>query len=81
MLSQYFLSEYSGCLERKVFPLIHFGVSVENPGIGLPTPLSHNVPVYFEDISAVVQSFEHSLALPSFGIGMKTDLFQSCGHC
>ena len=21
------------------------------------------------------------LALPSFGIGMKTDLFQSCGHC
>ena len=25
--------------------------------------------------------FEHSLALPSFGIGMKTDLFQSCGHC
>ena len=25
--------------------------------------------------------FEHSLALPLFGIGMKTDLFQSCGHC
>ena len=25
--------------------------------------------------------FEHSLALPFFGIGMKTDLFQSCGHC
>ena len=24
---------------------------------------------------------EHSLALPFFGIGMKTDLFQSCGHC
>ena len=24
--------------------------------------------------------FEHSLALPFFGIGMKTDLFQSCGH-
>ena len=23
----------------------------------------------------------HSLALPFFGIGMKTDLFQSCGHC
>jgi len=21
------------------------------------------------------------LALPFFGIGMKTDLFQSCGHC
>ena len=24
---------------------------------------------------------EHSLALPFFGIGMKIDLFQSCGHC
>ena len=24
---------------------------------------------------------EHSLALPFFGIGMKTDLFQSCGYC
>ena len=26
-------------------------------------------------------SFEHSLVLPFFRIGMKTDLFQSCGHC
>ena len=25
--------------------------------------------------------FECSLALPFFGIWMKTDLFQSCGHC
>ena len=33
------------------------------------------------EMSAVVQSFEYSLALPYFGIGMKTDLFQSCGHC
>ena len=24
--------------------------------------------------------FEHSLKLPFFGIGMKADLFQSCGH-
>jgi len=24
---------------------------------------------------------EHSLALPFLGIGMKTDLFLSCGHC
>ena len=31
------------------------------------------------EMSAV--EFEHSLALPFFGIGMKTDLFQSCGHC
>ena len=27
------------------------------------------------EISAIVQSFEHSLALPFFGIGMKTDFF------
>ena len=30
------------------------------------------------ELSAIVQYFEHSLALPFFGIGMKTDLFQSC---
>ena len=33
------------------------------------------------EMSATVQKFEHSLTLPFFGIGMKTDLFQSCGHC
>ena len=33
------------------------------------------------EMSAIVQSFEHSLALPFSGIGTKTDLFQSCGHC
>ena len=33
------------------------------------------------EMSAVVPHVEHSLALPFFGIGMKTDLFQSCGHC
>ena len=33
------------------------------------------------EMSAIVRSFENSLALPFFGIGMKTDLFQSCGHC
>ena len=33
------------------------------------------------EMSAVVWYFEHSLALPFFGIGMKTDLFQSCGPC
>ena len=33
------------------------------------------------EMSAVVLQFEHSLALPFFGIGMKTDFFQSCGHC
>ena len=32
------------------------------------------------EMSAIVP-FEHSLALPFFGIGMKTDFFQSCSHC
>ena len=32
-------------------------------------------------MNAIVLQFEHSLALPFFGIVMKTDLFQSCGHC
>ena len=31
------------------------------------------------EMSAIVHWFEHSLVLP-FGIGMKTDLFQSSGH-
>ena len=33
------------------------------------------------EMSAIVWEFEHSLALPFFGIRMKIDLFQSCGHC
>ena len=33
------------------------------------------------EICAIVWQLEHSLALPFFGIRMKTDLFQSCGHC
>ena len=33
------------------------------------------------EMSAIVWWFKHSLALPFFGIAMKTDLFQSCGHC
>ena len=32
-------------------------------------------------MNTIVRYFEHSLVLPFFGIGMKTDLFQSCGHC
>ena len=32
-------------------------------------------------LSITFPSCEHSLVLPFFGIGMKTDLFQSCGHC
>ena len=33
------------------------------------------------EMSAIVWLFEHSLALLFFEIEMKTDLFQSCGHC
>ena len=33
------------------------------------------------EMSAIVRQFEHSLALPFLGIGMKTNLFQTCGHC
>ena len=33
------------------------------------------------EMSAIVQKFEHSLALPFFGIRIITDLFQSYGHC
>ena len=32
------------------------------------------------EMNAIVWYFQHSLALP-FGIGMKTDLFESCGPC
>ena len=33
------------------------------------------------EMSTTVWEFEHSLALPFFGIKMKTDFFQFCGHC
>ena len=33
------------------------------------------------EMSALVWYFELSSALPFFGIGTKTDLFQCCGHC
>ena len=33
------------------------------------------------EMSAIVRQFEHSLTLLFFRIGMRTDLFQSCGHC
>ena len=32
------------------------------------------------EMSAIVQKFKHYLALPFFGIGMKTDIFQSCSY-
>ena len=33
------------------------------------------------EMSAVLWYFEHSLAFPVFEIRMKTQFFQSCGHC
>ena len=44
-------------------------------------PGLENFDLYFASMSAIVRYFEHSLALPFFVIGMKTDLFQSWGHC
>ena len=40
-----------------------------------------NITLLACEMSAIVWYFEHSLALPFFVIEMKTDLFQSCGHC
>ena len=40
-----------------------------------------SITLLVSEMTAIMQYFEHSLALPFFGIGMKTDLFQSCGHC
>ena len=36
---------------------------------------------YFASMWDECNCVVHSLALPFFGTGMKTDLFQSCGHC
>ena len=40
-----------------------------------------NITLLACEMSAIVWYFEHSFALPFFGIGMKTDHFQSCGPC
>ena len=39
------------------------------------------IPLLACEMSAIVRQFEHSLALPFFVIGMKTDLSQAFGHC
>ena len=39
----------------------------------------HYFPSVWDECNCAV--FEHSLAVPFFETGMKTDLFQSCGHC
>ena len=49
----------------------------------LMKPGLENLSIYLLacEMRAIVRQFEYSLTLPFFGIGMKTDLFQSCGHC
>ena len=39
----------------------------------------HYFPSVWDECNCAV--FEHSFSFSFFGIGMKTDLFQSCGHC
>ena len=51
---------------------LSLGFSRQEHWSGLPFP---------SEMSAIVRKFEHSLALCFFGTEMKTDLFQSCGHC
>ena len=64
------------------FAVIH---TIKGFGIVNKADVFLELSCFFDDptceISAIVWYFEHSLALPFFGIGMKTDLFQSCGHC
>ena len=65
------------------------GLPFPSPGIfptqGLNPGLPHCRQMLYclshREMSAIVWEFEHSLALPFFGIWVKTDLFQSCGHC
>ena len=40
-----------------------------------------NITLLVCEMSAIVWYFEHFSAVTFFGIGMKADLFQSCGHC
>ena len=48
-------------------------------GDGIPVEVFQ---ILKDDAVKVVHSIcQHSLALSFFGTGIKTDLFQSCGHC
>ena len=46
-------------------------------------PILKGFDLYFRGMwnECICAAFEHSLALLFFGIGMKTDLSQSCDHC
>ena len=51
--------------------MTNLDISLKNRDITLPAC----------EVTAIVQYSEQSLALPFFGIEMKTDLFQSGSHC
>ena len=50
-------------------------------GVPLPSLILNITLLACEMSTTEMSTNEHSLALPFFGIGMKTDLFQSFGHC
>ena len=58
-------------------PLLSMGFSSQEYWSGVPLP---SLLLAYE-MSAIVWYLEHYLALLFFGIGIKTDLFQSCDHC
>ena len=68
----------SSVFSKSSFNIWKFSVHV------LLKPGLENFEHYFASVcemSAIVLQFKHSVVLPFFGIGMKTDVFQSCGHC
>ena len=74
---QQMLAIWSSTFSKSSLYIWNFSVHV------LPKPSLKDFKHYFASMwnernYMVVWTF---LALPSFGIGMKTDLFQSCGHC
>ena len=82
-LSDFTFTFHFHALEKEMATHSHSSVlawripGMGEPG-GLPSMGSHRVGHDWSDLAVAV---EHSLALSFFGIGMKTDLFQSCGHC
>ena len=72
----------TGCWQFKLWFLCLFWIQFEHLEIHSSRTVEAWLGEFWAcEMSAIVQYFEHSLALPFFGFGMKTDLFQSCGHC
>ena len=65
----------SSAFSKSSFNIWKFSVHVPlKPGL-------ENFEDYFDSVWDECNMREHCLALPFFGTGMKTDHFQSCGHC